>query len=189
MRPLRCQHSALPLSYTPIPGVRAAYTPAVAWQAFRAGASELYWRLDRSAADLEQASTSAHEVLAGGTASTAAWPAAHSRSACSATAAKPVMNITRVCGAISAACWASSIPSISGMTMSDSSRSNLLDFEQRHGLGAAVDRVDLHSPRWSAPARDIRASHHRLRPAKCESCGSQSPGPSPRRFLSVASNW
>src|SRR3546814_2068191 len=32
------------------------------------------------------------------------------------------MNITCVCGAAFAVCWASSIPSISGITMSDSSR-------------------------------------------------------------------
>jgi hypothetical protein len=41
----------------------------------------------------------------------------------SVTAAKPVMNITRVCGLSSAQRWASSMPSISGITMSDSSRS------------------------------------------------------------------
>ncbi len=44
--------------------------------------------------------------------------------ALSATAAKPVMNITRMSGAITAAFWASSIPSISGMTISVRRRSN-----------------------------------------------------------------
>jgi hypothetical protein len=34
------------------------------------------------------------------------------------------MNMTRISGAIKAAFWASSIPSISGMTMSVRSRSN-----------------------------------------------------------------
>jgi peptide/nickel transport system substrate-binding protein len=41
------------------------------------------------------------------------------------TAAKPVMNMTRMLGAITFARWASSMPSISGMTMSVSRRSKL----------------------------------------------------------------
>ena len=46
-------------------------------------------------------------------------------------------------GSIALAFWASSMPSISGMTMSVRSRSNALGLEQRHRLGAAVDGLDV----------------------------------------------
>jgi hypothetical protein len=61
----------------------------------------------------------------------------------SATAAKPVMNITLVRGLISAQRWASSMPSISGMTMSDSSRSNSPSSSSGRAVGAAIDGIDF----------------------------------------------
>ncbi len=60
----------------------------------------------------------------------------------SATAAKPVMNMTADLGSIALAFSASSLPSISGITMSVRSKSNR-SFEQRHRLGATTDGIDV----------------------------------------------